>query len=69
MTSNALGIDYGASVAIASDTFSVNVPTITEALILAAASRVAKLDISLKSAVRETPWGRLCLAAGVPGFQ
>ena len=36
----------------------MNVPTITEALILAAALRVAKLDISLKSAVRETTWGR-----------
>ena len=49
-----IGIDRGASVAIVSDTFSVSVPTVTEALILATASRVAKLDTSLKSAVRET---------------
>ena len=38
MTSSALGIDRGASVAIMSDTFNVSVPTITEALILATAS-------------------------------
>ena len=45
----------------------MSVPTITEALIFAAALRVAKLDISLRSAVRETMWGGLCRAAGVPG--
>ena len=39
---------------------------VTVDLILAAASSVVKPDISPKSVVGETTWGRLCWATGVP---
>ena len=59
-------IDRVVSAAIASDTFNVSALIVTAELIPAAASSVVKLDISPKSVVRETTWGRLCWAADVP---
>jgi len=43
-----------------------SVLTVTEVLILVTASSVVNLDISPKSAIRETTWGCLCRAAGTP---